>query len=76
MADAPLNWLDIDLFDFKGTGPRFVLAGEHDGTFTVMDRVTETPAVWNDQMLFGLTFDEADDLVETMNQLMLDIAQA
>ena len=25
---------------------------------------------------FGLTFDQADDLVETMNQLMLDIAQA
>ena len=76
MADAPLNWLDIDLFDFKGNGPRFVLAGEHDGTFTVMDRVTDTPAVWNDQMLFGLTFEQADDLVDTMNQLMLDIVQA
>lgn len=76
MAEGPLNWLDIDLFDFAGTGPRFVLSGEHDGTFTVVDRVTDTPAIWNDQMLFGLTFDEADDLVETMNQLMLDIAQA
>lgn len=76
MADAPLNWLDIDLFDFTGHGPRFVLAGEHDGTFTVMDQLTQTPAIWNDQMLFGLTFDQADDLVETMNQIMMDIAQA
>jgi hypothetical protein len=76
MADAPLNWLDIDLFDFKGNGPRFVLAGEHDGTFTVMDQLTQTPAIWNDQMLFGLTFDQADDLVETMNQILMDIAQA
>jgi hypothetical protein len=40
MADAPLNWLDIDLFDFTGNGPRFVVAGEHDGTFTIMDQVT------------------------------------
>lgn len=76
MAEGPLNWLDIDLFDFTGNGPRFVLSGEHDGTFTIMDQFTQTPAIWNDQMLFGLTFDEADDLVETMNQLMLDIAQA
>jgi hypothetical protein len=76
MAEGLLNWLDIDLFDFTGNGPRFVLSGEHDGTFTIMDLVTQTPAIWNDQMLFGLTFDEADDLVETMNQLMLDISQA
>jgi hypothetical protein len=34
------------------------------------------PAVWNDQMLFGLTFDVADDLLETMNLLMLEIGKA
>jgi hypothetical protein len=76
MAEGPLNWLDTDLFDFAGNGPRFVMSGEHDGTFTVIDQVTQTPAIWNDQMLFGLTFDQADDMVEVMNQLMLDIAQA
>ena len=41
MADAPLNWLDIDLFDFTGSGPRFVVAGEHDGTFTIMDQLPD-----------------------------------
>lgn len=76
MAEGLLNWLDIDIFEFSGNGPRFVVAGEHDGTFTIIDQVTQTPAIWNDQMLFGLTFDQADDMVETMNQLMLDIAQA
>ncbi|MBX9455438.1 MAG: hypothetical protein KL863_05100 [Rhizobium sp.] len=76
MAEGLLNWLDSDLFDFTGGGPRFVMAGEDDGTFSVVDQVTRMPAIWNDQMLFGLSFDEADDLVETMNQLMLDITQA
>jgi hypothetical protein len=69
MADGPLNWLDTDLFDLQSTGPRFVLAGEDDGTWTVMDQVTNLPAIWNDEMLFSLTFEVADDLVETMNQL-------
>ena len=76
MADGPLNWLDIDHFDLKADGPRFVMAGEHDGTFTIIDQISNTPAIWNDQMLFGLTFDQADDLLETMNQLLLDIRQA
>lgn len=75
MAEGLLNWLDIDVFDFRGNGPRFVMSGEDDGTFSVMDLITNTPAIWNDQMLFGLTFDQADDLVETMNQLMLDVSQ-
>ena len=75
MSDSPLNWLDIDI-DWNETGPRFVLAGEDDGTFTVMDRLTNTPAVWNDQMLFSLPFDEADDLVESMNQLMIDMRKS
>jgi hypothetical protein len=76
MAEGPLNWLDIDLFDLTGNGPRFVMTGEHDGTFTIIDQMTKPPAIWNDQMLFGLTFDQADDLVEVMNQLMLDISHA
>ncbi|MCB1447628.1 MAG: hypothetical protein KDJ87_18040 [Rhizobiaceae bacterium] len=76
MPDGPLNWLDIDLLDFRDTGPRFVLAGEEDGSWTVMDQATNMPAFWNDQLLFGLDFERADDLVETMNQLMLDIRQA
>jgi len=76
MADGPLNWLDSDLFDIKGSGPRFVMAGEEDGSWTVIDQVTNMPAIWNDQMLFSLTFEVADDLVDTMNQLMLDIGRA
>ena len=76
MADAPLNWLDQDLFLLKGDAPRFVLTGEHDGTFSITDQVTNMPAVWNDQMLFGLTYDVADNLLETMNQLMLEIGKA
>lgn len=75
MADSPLNWLDNDPFDTTSGGPRFVMSGEDDGSFTVIDKVTNSPAVWNDQMLFGLTFDQADDLVETMNQLTLDITR-
>jgi len=73
MADGPLNWLDSDAFDLKGSGPRFAMAGEEDGSWTVIDRGTNMPAIWNDQMLFALTFEVADDLVETMNQLMLDV---
>jgi hypothetical protein len=73
MNDGPLNWLDQDLFDFSGRGPRFVLAGEEDGSWTVMDQMTNMPAIFNDEMLFGLPFERADDLVETMNQLMLDL---
>lgn len=75
MPDAPLNWLDIKL-DWSDPGPRFVLAGEDDGSFTVMDRLTDTPAVWNDQMLFSLSFEQADDLVESMNQLVIDMRKA
>ena len=75
MADGRLNWLDPDLFDLKTSGPRFALAGEEDGSWTVMDHVTNLPAVWNDEMLFGLPFEQADDLVETMNLLALDIEQ-
>lgn len=69
MADGPLNWLDHDPFLIVGHGPRYVLVGEEDGSFTVMDQTTKAAAIWNDQMLFGLPFDEADDLLETMNQL-------
>ncbi|MDB5554450.1 MAG: hypothetical protein JWL86_4434 [Rhizobium sp.] len=76
MADGPLNWLDTDLFDLKSASPRFVLAGEEDGTWTVMDQVTNLPAIWNDTMLFSLAFEVADDLVDTMNLLMLDIGRA
>ena len=75
MADSPLNWLDNDPFDTTSGGQRFVMSGEDDGSFTVIDQVTNSPAVWNDQMLFGLTFDQADDLVETMNLLTLDITR-
>ena len=74
MPDGPLNWLDIDL-DWDGAGPRFVLLGEDDGSFTVMDQVTGMPAVWNDTMLFSLSFEEADDLVESMNQLLIDMGK-
>ena len=76
MPDSPLNWLDTDLFDFEATGPRFVLAGEEDGSWTVMDQITNMPAIWNDEMLVGLPFERADDLVETMNLLLLDTSQA
>lgn len=72
MADGPLNWLDLDPFLDAGGGPRYVLVGEEDGSFTVMDRTTKAAAIWNNQMLFGLPFDEADDLLETMNQLTND----
>jgi len=50
-----------------------VIEGQDDGTFTVIDRLTDTPAVWNDQMLFNLSFDEADDFVESMNLLVIDM---
>jgi len=72
MPDSPLNWLDIR-DDWNDPGPRFVLAGQDDGTFTVMDRLTDTPAVWNDQMLFSLSFEQADDMVESLNQLVMDM---
>jgi len=72
VSHAPRNWLDIDL-DWNDPGPRFVLSGEDDGSFTVIDRLTNTPAVWNDQMLFSLTFEQADDLVESLNQLVIDM---
>jgi hypothetical protein len=74
MANGPMNWLDTD-HDWEGAGPRFVLVGEEDGSFTVMDQVTGMPAVWNDQMLFSLPFEEADDLVESMNQLLIDMGK-
>jgi hypothetical protein len=69
MTDGPLNWLDLDPFLDARNGPRYVLFGEEDGSFTVMDQTTRAAAIWNNQMLFGLPFDEADDLLETMNQL-------
>ena len=72
MSSTPLNFLDLDQLQFNGDGPRFVMAGEEDGLWTVVDQLTMRPAIWNDQMLFGLTFDQADDLVETMNLLLLD----
>lgn len=72
MSDSPLNWLDIRT-DWNDSGPRFVLSGQDDGTFTVMDQLTDTPAVWNDRMLFGLSFEEADDFVESLNQLVIDM---
>ena len=72
MSDSPLNWLDIRT-DWNDPGPRFVMSGQDDGTFTVMDRLTDTPAVWNDRMLFSLTFEEADDFVESLNQLVMDM---
>ena len=75
MSDGPRNWLDIESFEFNNSGPRFVLTGEEDGSWSVMDQITNTPAVWNDEMLFGLSYEHADDLVETMNLLMLDINQ-
>jgi hypothetical protein len=72
VSDSPLNWLDTEV-DWTDPGPRFFIEGQDDGTFTVIDRLTETPAVWNDQMLFGLSFDQADDLVESMNLLVIDM---
>ena len=76
MPDSPLNWLDIDLFDFDRASPRFEAAGEHDGTWTVMDQLTKLPAVWDDKMLFGLTFEQADDMVDSMNQILMAIDRA
>jgi hypothetical protein len=72
VSDSPLNWLDTEV-DWTDPGPRFVIEGQDDGTFTVIDRLTDTPAVWNDQMLFNLSFDEADDFVESMNLLVIDM---
>ena len=76
MAGGPLNWLDSDYIDMTGSGARFVLTGEDDGSWTVFDQATNLPAIWNDEMLFSLTFEVADDLVETMNQLILDVHKA
>lgn len=75
MPASPLNWLDLDAFDIAGNGPRFVLAGEEDGSWTVIDQATNMPAVWDDRMLFGLTFEMADDMVETMNQILADTSR-
>ena len=72
MPDGPLNWLDPDPVENPTPGPRFALAGEEDGSWTVIDQLTGMPAVFNDKMLFSLPFDQADDLVETMNLLALD----
>jgi hypothetical protein len=69
MADGPLNWLDHSPIRSAEVGPKYQLVGEDDGTFTVMNRNTGIPAIWNERMLCGLTFDEADDLMETMNLL-------
>ena len=75
MADGPLNWLDHSPSPSAAFGPKYVLVGEDDGSFTVMDQETRTAAIWDDRMLCGLSFDGADDLLETMNQLARKTAQ-
>ena len=67
MPDQPLNWLDDD--QHGQSGPRYRLVGEEDGSWSVYDTRTDLPVVWEDKMMVHMTFDEADDMVETMNQI-------
>lgn len=70
-----MNSLEIDII-WEGPGARFVLLGEEDGSFTVMDQLTSSPAVWDNRMLFGVSFEEADSLLETMNELLIAMGRA
>jgi hypothetical protein len=69
MPDQPLNWLDDDQPTPGQERPRYVIAGEENGTWSVYDRLTNLPAVLDENMLVELTFEAADDMLELMNAL-------
>jgi hypothetical protein len=68
MADQPRNWLD-NHSEPGQERPRYVIAGEENGTWSVYDRLTNLPAVLDENMLVELTFDVADDMLEMMNAI-------
>jgi hypothetical protein len=55
-TDTPLNWLDDDQLTSGAQRPRYVIAGEEDGTWSVYDTKTDQPAVLEEQMMVKLTF--------------------
>jgi hypothetical protein len=69
MADQPLNWLDDDQREPGQDRLRYVIAGEENGTWSVYDRLTNLPAVLDENMLVELTFEVADDMLEMMNTI-------
>lgn len=71
-SDTPLNWLDDDQLTPGMQRARYVIAGEEDGTWSVYDTKTDLPAILEEQMLVKLTFEQADDMVELLNQIEAD----
>jgi hypothetical protein len=69
MPDQPLNWLDDDQPQAGQERPRYVIAGEENGSWSVYDRLTNLPAVLDENMLVELTFEVADDMLEMMNAI-------
>jgi len=70
MSDQPMNWLDDD--QAGAARPRYFIEGQENGTWSVFDRLTNAPAVVDDEMLVELTFELADDMLEMLNQIEAD----
>ncbi len=70
MPDGPMNWLDDA--QAGAERPRYFIEGQENGTWSVFDRLTNAPAVIDDEMLVELTFELADDMLEMMNQIEAD----
>jgi hypothetical protein len=75
MADQPNNWLDDDQAAPGAERPRYVIAGEENGSWSVYDRLTNLPAILDEEMLVEMTFERADDMLELMNQIEADSKQ-
>lgn len=72
-SDQPLNFLDDDQLTSGEGRPRYALVGEENGTWSVYDRITGLPAILDEEMLVEMTFDQADNMLELMNNIADDL---